>query len=256
MSDCRAIDPLVTRFVDGDLEADGRAAVTAHLERCPVCRSRVAAEESVRALLRERRTSLAGPCAPQGLRAACAAHVLTERRDPVTVQRSAPPAAWRRHLAPFAAAAALLLVVGGAFLYQATERSSRLLAAELATDHMKCQAMNAVLGLAHTPHVVEQSMASGFGWQMRVPAARDLELVGSRPCLYARGKIAHIMYRHRGEPVSLYMLPRTEHAETVVGALGYECAIWSEHDRTYVLVAREPRAEIERLAGVMQAALR
>ena len=149
------------------------------------------------------------------------------------------------------------LVVGGAFLYQATERSSRLLAAELATDHMKCLAMNAdVVGLAHPPHVVEQSMASGFGWQMRVPAARDLELVGSRPCLYARGKIAHIMYRHRGEPVSLYMLPKTEHPEALVGALGHECAIWSEQDRTYVLVARESRNEIERLAGVMQAALR
>jgi hypothetical protein len=175
---------------------------------------------------------------------------------PATAGAGHRRAVWRGRLAPLAAAAALVLVVGTAFLYQATARSSRLLAAELATDHMKCLTMNAVVGMAHPPHVVEQAMASGFDWPMHVPAADDLELVGSRPCMYARGKIAHIMYRHHGKPVSLYMLPQTAHPEAVVGAFGHECAIWSAADRTYVLVGREPRDEMTRLAGVMQAALR
>ena len=213
----------------------------------------------MRGLLQARRAALGGSCAPRSLHTACAARASVDarrrcRRWPrVRAGRGVAARGWRRSPLPRRWCSAS----GAAFLYRATERSSSLLAAELATDHLKCFAMNAVVGLAHPPHVVEQSMASGFGWQMHVPAAGDdLELVGSRPCLYARGKIAHIMYRHHGEPVSLYMLPKLERPETLVGALGHECAIWSRDERTFVLVARTSRAEVERLAGVMQASLR
>ena len=37
--------------------------------------------------------------------------------------------AWRARLVPLALAATLVLVVGGAFLYQATDQSARLMAA-------------------------------------------------------------------------------------------------------------------------------
>ena len=51
---------------------------------------------------------------------------------------------------------------------------------------------------------VEQ--ASTFGWEMRVPESKDagLELVGARPCFYAKGKAAHLMYRHHGQPLSVF----------------------------------------------------
>jgi len=162
-------------------------------------------------------------------------------------------------LAPLAAAASLVVIVGGAFLYQATLRSSRVMAAELAADHMKCFAMNAVLGTHQSAETVQSSMASGFAWNMRVPLAAErerLELVGSRPCLYGEGEVAHIMYRHNGQPVSLFMLPRTARSEELVEVLGHECAIWSSENRTFVLVAREARSDVERLAALVRAALR
>src|SRR5258707_7179604 len=34
-----------------------------------------------------------------------------------------------------------------------------------------------------------------------------LELIGERTCLYGEGRIAHVMYRHDGHPVSVFMLP-------------------------------------------------
>ena len=79
-----------------------------------------------------------------------------------------------------------------------------------------------------------------------------LELVGSRPCLYGEGKVAHIMYRHNGRPVSLFMLPRTAREDQIVDVLGHECVIWSVDDRTFVLVARESRADVTRLASFVQ----
>jgi hypothetical protein len=74
--------------------------------------------------------------------------------------------------------------------------------------------------------------------------------------LYAEGRIAHIMYRHHGEPVSLFMLPRTEREDQIVKVLGHECAIWSMDNRTFVLVTRESRADVQRLAAFVQAGVR
>jgi hypothetical protein len=64
------------------------------------------------------------------------------------------------------------------------------------------------------------------------------------------------MYRHNGRPVSLFMLPRSVRAEQTLNVLGHQCAIWSVDDRTFVLVSRETRPEVERLAAFVQAAQR
>jgi anti-sigma factor RsiW len=140
-----------------------------------------------------------------------------------------------------------------------TEKSARIMAAELAADHVKCFAMNRVLGTHDAAASVEATMVSSFGWRMRLPeqAARvGLELVGSRPCMYGEGKVAHIMYRHEGRPVSLFMLPNATRSHELIEVLGHEAAIWCVGNRTFVLIAREPRQEVERIASVVQASLR
>jgi len=155
-------------------------------------------------------------------------------------------------------AAALVLLVGGAFVYRVTDSSPRVMAAELAADHVKCFAMNMLLRTHHSSEAVEDEMASRFGWQMDLPSHPEragLELVGSRPCLYGEGKIAHIMYRHNGHPVSLFMLPHTAKSEQLIDVLGHEAAVWSVGDRTFVLVAREARSEVERLAAFVHRTL-
>jgi hypothetical protein len=149
------------------------------------------------------------------------------------------------------------MIVSGAFVYRLTEASTEVLAAELTADHVKCFALNRVLGTHETPATVESSLASGFGWLARLPDAgrSDLELVGSRPCLYGNGKIAHVMYRHNGEPVSLFMLPNKASPQELVHVLGHEAAIWCIGNRTFVLIARGTRNEVERMAAVMRASL-
>jgi anti-sigma factor RsiW len=271
MPSCKIIDSLVTPFIDGELPDADRRLVDEHMRACPPCHSRVVAEQTVHALIRARATALKQE-APEPLRARCKA--LAACTDAVN---PAPPSPWRStpdrlpllrpivprrpwsaRLAPFALAASLMLVVGGAFLYQATDRSVRVLAAELTADHVKCIAMNRALGTHQVPAAVESSMASGFGWRMHLPEHPEqvgLELIGSRPCLYGEGKVAHIMYRHDGRAVSLFMLPKTSRAQQLVRVLGHEAAIWCVGNRTFVLVAREPRPEVERIASFVQASL-
>jgi anti-sigma factor RsiW len=255
MPSCSSIDLLVTPYIDGELPDAARATLEQHLQACPPCYSRVSAERAVRELLHTRQSSFQGECAPPVLRAKCAGCC------GIGAGFSGIGGLGRRAFwsgaAPLAAAAVLVLIVGGVWLHQATARSPRVMAAELTADHLKCFTMNAVLGTHQTSESVERAMASGFNWDMRLPAAAEgegLELVGSRPCLYGEGRVAHIMYRHHGEPVSLFMLPKTVQTAKMVEVLGHECAIWSDDDRTFVLVARESRSDVARLAAFAQSA--
>jgi len=253
MSDCRSIDPHITPYVDGDLDAATRLRVDEHVRRCVPCHSRVTAERAVRELMRDRRAEMAAGAASAALRERCAA-----------LGRAAAPAVsrWRARMAPLAMAAGVVLVAGGAFVYEATGRSTRVLAAELTADHVKCFGLvNTLLGTNPDAAVIERAMAATFGWQMHVPDAPDagLELVGARPCLYAKGIAAHLMYRHHGQPLSVFMLPqltRPGQRDEMVDVLGHEAAVWSQDGRTFVVVARESEPEMARVVSVVQAALR
>ena len=263
MPNCQSIDPLVTPYVDDELADSERLLVEQHLQVCAPCHQRVAAERAVRVLVHAHKPALQRECAPPALRGRCAnamAAPPTNAASPAVVAQPVRPAvAWRARLAPFALAASVVLLVGGAFVYQVTDRSTAVMAAELTADHVKCFALNNLLGTHQTLSVVESSMAGSFGWQARLPEGAErggLELVGERPCLYGEGRVAHIMYRYHGHPVSLFMLPHSTRPESLTEVMGHECAVWSSGNRTFVLIAREPRDDVARMASFVQASLR
>ena len=254
---CKKLEPLVTPYVDSELDAANRAELDAHLRVCPPCHSRVAAERNVKELLQTRKAVFQQPCAPPALRAKCAGIAGTAGLKDRTTAR--PATTWRARLTPYELAASLVVIVGGAFLYELTDRSVQVLAAELTADHVKCFGLNRLLGTHETASVVEGSIGASFAWPLHLPDRPEqcaLELVGARPCLYGEGRIAHIMYRHNGHPVSVFMLPKTSRAEALVDVMGHEAAVWSIGDRTFVLIAREPRGEVQRMASFVHAGLR
>jgi len=272
MHNCDSLDPLVTPFVDGALPDVDRRAVEEHLRVCPPCHSRVTAERAVHELLHARRATLCRTVAPDALHLRCAsfAHAAESAKtaDAAEIARTPTPrtpnlrtrtpnAFLSGRLGPVALAASLVVVVGGAFVYQATDKSARVMAAELVADHAKCFAMNGALGTHQAASLVEASMASSFDWQMHLPDASraGLELVGARQCLYGEGRIAHIMYRHQGQPLSLFMLPAAVRTQEIVEVLGHEAAIWCANNRTFVLVSGEPRREVEQIASYVQASV-
>jgi anti-sigma factor RsiW len=254
MPNCQQIDSFVTPYVDGDVNQADRDIVERHLRDCPECSSRIRSEQAVHDLLRDRRAVLEAACAPPKLRVRCSS--LGHSNEPVAGWITT----WRPRIVPALLAASLVVIVGGAFLYELTERSARVMAIELTADHVKCfRLINNVLGPNHEPGAVESSMASRFAWQVRLPEHPEqagLELIGARPCLYAEGLAAHIMYRHNGEPVSVFMLPKKTRSEEQIEVLGHQAAIWSADNRTFVLIAREPRAEVERMTAFVHNALR
>jgi hypothetical protein len=59
--------------------------------------------------------------------------------------------------------------------------------------------------------------------------------------------------------VSVFMLPqlsRPGKQNETVEVMGHEAAVWSEGGRTFVLVAREPDADVQRVVSAVQASLR
>jgi anti-sigma factor RsiW len=255
MPNCASLDPLVTPYVDGELPAADAQAVDAHIAACPPCRARVAAERAVKELIHARHTTLRA-AAPAPLRARCALLASGPARRATVPLFSR--ASFTR-LAPFALAATLVLIVGGAFLYRMTQISTHVMAAELTADHLKCAVVNSMMRTAQSSAVVESSMAARFDWPVHLPEQPEqagLELVGARPCLYGEGTIAHIMYRHEGSTVSVFMLPRKRRPDERLGMLGHQAAIWSSGDRTFVVVARKSREELERIATFIRGQLR
>lgn len=255
MSSCSTIDPLVTPYIDDELAAADRQTVESHIRLCAPCRTRLESERAVRELVGARKRELHSLCAPASLRARCSQAC---RAD--AIRESGPAVAgWRARLMPLAMAASLVLVVGAAFVYPLTASSSRVLAAELAVDHVKCFMLNGALGTHHSADTVERTLAASFGWPADLPDRPEqagLELVGERTCLYGEGRIAHVMYRQNGRPVSVFMLPDAARPEEIVTVFGHRAAIWSVGGRTFVLVSNGSAAEVDRAAAFVHASLR
>ena len=55
--------------------------------------------------------------------------------------------------------------------------------------------------------------------------------------------------------MSVFMLPHMVRPESLTKVMGHQCAIWSSGDRTFVLIAREPRSDVERIASFVHASL-
>jgi anti-sigma factor RsiW len=93
-----------------------------------------------------------------------------------------------------------------------------------------------------------------YGWPIRVPAAMgdQVRLSGLRRCGSSDGETAHIMYNYNGRPLSLFIARDAGRTQRVVDVFGHEAVVWSSGDRTYVLVGREPRQEMETLAAVIR----
>jgi anti-sigma factor RsiW len=244
---CERVRSLLAPWVDGDIGAADRGGMDAHLGVCSPCARRAAGERAARDVLQRTRPALLADKAPDALRARVRAAAHGSQR------RWAAPA-WRR--LPVAIAATLVIAFSGLTLHVATGRSTTLLAAQLAADHVKCHFTEQDrAGVQATE--VQHRLAELYGFQARVPESSPderLRLIGARRCLTGRGTNAHILYRADNRPVSLYVVPNEARTEAAVDVLGRHAILWSRDNDTYVLVGNKGTADLERIARYMRRA--
>jgi anti-sigma factor RsiW len=253
MSKCQDLDPLFAPYADGQAAPAERASVEAHLERCPPCRERVAEQRMVHAALTACRPALR-PCASEHLRARCAGYARAAAGAPPSVRSVAV----RRWL-PLSLAATLVLAVAGAFLFGLNNKVEAL-AAQMTLDHVTCfQFAPQRLGHADASLASREWQAS-HGWPIQIPAtfaAEQLELLGVRRCAMSSGRVAHILYKWRGQPLSVFVVPRTiapvQDRQEIVRKFGHDAVMWSDSDRTYVILARARPADLAPVIGYVRA---
>jgi anti-sigma factor RsiW len=251
MKECREIEPLLASYVDGEASAAERGAIHAHLDQCGACRDAAADERTARQVLVACRERLRAR-APDALRTRCAA----QRAAVAAVRRDAPALSGWRTLVPLSLAASILLAVAGVFIYSAVSQVEAL-AAQLAVDHVKCASFKS--SAAGDPIATATRWEQANGWPVRVaPSAteHDLEFLTIRRCLVTDGRTAHMMYKWRGEPLSVFVLPNTVeavNAERAIERFGYGATMWSAEGRTYVVVANGHPQEMEPVVRYVRA---
>jgi anti-sigma factor RsiW len=232
---CRRICDLLAQYADGTLPEAGRVEVERHLDACPPCRTIAGQECGARQLLRACADRLRAEPLPPGLKSRCEALSCASLRSRAT---------WLHRLVPVAIAA-MLLIFTGMLLSVATRHSNTLLAAQLTADHVKCFGLSRPAeGQEMDAAQAQQMLAARFGLDVHVPPSSDkdaVQLVNARRCLYADGRIPHLMYESNGQDVSLFILEGEMRQPAELDALGHHTRIWSRGGNTFVLVS--PAAE-------------
>ena len=243
MSDCRRTADRLAPYVDNVLPPVERAEVERHLSACPPCRMAALAERGARTVLREQAPALKADPVPPGLRSRCEAlareHARTRgswmARAGLVLRHAAP------RLVPVSLSSVLIAFTAVALFSLATQRSNTLLAAQLTADHEKCfKVFGGPASATADAQRLEQMLNERYGWDIHVPPsspADGVQLIGARRCLYADGRIPHVMYRMNGRNVSLYMLEGVKREDAEVTSLGHHARIWTRGATTYVLVS-------------------
>lgn len=186
--------------------------------------------------------------APLGLRARCASAI------PAGPEAVASPR--RSRLLPLAAAAVLFFGTGGAVY--ATRGTNTSLAAQLTLDHLKCFALFGQSAAPADAQALAATLRARYEWYIKVPAGsadQHLLLVGGRRCFSLDGRVAHILYRHEGHALSLFLVPDSARPDARLAVIGHQAVIWSRRGTTFVVVAREPASNLDRVANYLQRAL-
>jgi len=231
-TNCEHLQPLLAACADGAASEADRALVTTHVQTCAACAHALQVQQLMHQAM-ARRGRATADVAPPGLRTRIAANLAAERSPVIDV-------GWRTRLSAFAAAAVVVLALGAVALPVITGRSTVVLAAQLALDHLKCFTIDGhdhgeVLSVAEA----EAELLNDYGWQLSVPPSAGSDqgrLLAVRRCLYGDGRAAHLLYRVDGEPVSLFILPGLERPVDQLSLLGHDEVVWNANGRTFMLV--------------------
>ena len=244
MTNCADVDAIMTTYVDGEVTAAEAQAVRAHLDGCPACRDRAAAEQAVRERLRAAAPAL-GERAPAALWARCAT---AARPGPagVTPFWTQPALRW----APLGMAATVLLAAG--VLFMAGQRQSPglgALAAQLAIDHDRCFMVEPTTAPEFGHREARVQLAGIIGSDIAVPfESPDFDVLDVRKCAYERGAVGHVLCTWRGDQVSLFVVPDRSHREQLLEIINHDALVWSAGGHAYVLVAEHGPVDVGQVA--------
>lgn len=241
---CAEVDAIMTAYVDGEAAADEAGAVRAHLDGCPDCRARAAAESDMRSRLQAVAPAL-GERAPAALWARCAAAANAGPAAPA-------PLFWQRALrwVPIAVAATLLVAAGTAFMSgDSNGGGGGALAAQMAIDHDRCFLAGPAAAADFGHREARVQLAGIVGSEVALPMeSLDFDMLEVRECAHEHGRMGHVLCHWRGHPVSLYVVPGRPLDDQLLEIINHDALIWSVDGHGYALVARRGQFNFDHVA--------
>ena len=155
-----------------------------------------------------------------------------------------------------------MILAAGLFLLFGWGSSVETYAAQLSADHLKCFQFPPSAKPTTDVTLIGKEWLESNGWGVKIAGpSEELQLLGIRRCGSSRGRVAHILYRWRGQPLSVYVLNRRfDHAADAahdhdVTRLGEHAIVWTDHERTYAVVADRRLADLPRVAAYVRTSI-
>lgn len=250
MTDCSTIHHLIDESVHGRLGPEAQAAVAAHLDACPACRTlhdRVSRQRAAVALT-------AGAIeAPPELRAALLRSLSRASRQ-----------GWLGPALSGALAATLILVAAATLLLPVGSTPPSPVGAliqEAVDDHIRVVLRQRTDATGPSdPEALRQLMGRVLDYPVPAPISEggQFRLAGGRPSYVAGHAVACFYYQGAAASASLFVLPLDRlreaasftEAPVLAGREAYRVAYWTRGGLAYVLVSDAPEGETRELAAL------
>lgn len=237
--ECEDLRQQLQRYVDGELPADLRGAVDAHVAGCADCRRLLREEQGWQQAIRRAASYYTAP------------ELVRERIAGMTrrAAAAAAPAPWRG----WAMAASLLLAVGlssTATTYLTAPSATALIAQEVVASHVRSLQPNHLADVASSDqHTVKPWFHGKINYAPPVDdlAADGFPLVGGRLDYIGKQPVAALVYRRAEHPINVFVLPTGDGNSAVSASVddGFNVLHWTKDGMSFWAVSDLNAAELK-----------
>jgi anti-sigma factor RsiW len=266
---CERARELLSPYLDGELSAQERRAVAAHIEGCPACAGEAADFQRIgRTLAETGRESM-----PKALAVRVRANLAREAEGeaggriassldkpallftPVAVRRSLLPRALLRQAAVIAAAC-VLSALATWWIVGAAGEASRL-EQEVLAAHVRSLLQDSPIQVASSDaHTVKPWFAGriDFSPEVKDLAAEGFPLLGGRLDYVGGRRVGAVVYKRRLHTVNVFMWPSAsagDAAPSLVARNGYNLLAWSHGGVAYWAVSDLNASDLRQLQALL-----
>jgi anti-sigma factor RsiW len=251
---CDRAQELINPFVDGELGAEDREAVAAHIEACADCTALVVDMQRMSKAIAEIGREPAPKALALRVRSALAAAVDQEPANKRFLLWRVPSSIVRQ-AGMLAASCALSVLLTWSFM-TATRQATRL-QQEILTAHVRSLLQDSPIQVASSDsHAVKPWFAGrvDFAPDVKDLTAEGFPLLGGRLDYVGERRVGVLVYRRRLHIVNVFMwaaASRDDIAPKLTTKNGYNLLDWSKNGITYWAASDLDASELEHLQSLM-----
>jgi anti-sigma factor RsiW len=256
---CDRVQELLGAYRDGELSADERRAMSAHLDQCKVCSDILAADERIGQALRTRGRTPAPPLLAERIRAELDRSDSQQLPVSMTSRFMSGKGNSSRRFFQLAQRAAVLVAVSllsALITWQVmeTRATNGQMERDIISAHIRALLQDTPVQVASSDQHTVQPWFAGridFAPQVRDLATAGFPLVGGRLDYVADRRVGTLVYKRRLHVINVFMWPEQGAADSASQSTarnGFNLLSWSRNGVAYRAVSDLNLDEMHRLS--------